>query len=548
MNEFSTLRITESEHSPLRIGRCDDDGFQQVIVVSGGGAAPVATVAFDQSTPGSTNKVTVGSDVIHTIQDNAIPAGTNLVGKVGIDQTTPGTTNKVSLLNDVVHTAVDSIAAGTNLLGKVGIDQTTPGTTNKVTVGSDVIHTIVDSSVTPFDLNLNSTHTSFNDLLIAQLDPVVQLDFVYGINTQLMLSSVVTTGVVDTTLSKLRLQSGIGAAGSAIFASKRTGKYRPGEGSLARFTPIFGTPSSSSTQIMGVGNAIDGYFFGYNGTTFGILHRARSVDTWIPQSTWNGDKSDGTGTSGMTWNPAFGNPVMILYPFLGFGNITFYVQDSITSRWNLVHTIRYTNSHTDTAIGNPNLGFYAQSLNTGSTTNKIMYCGSIGLFITGQRSFNSTVIWGKDSFKINVSTETNLLTIKNCTTYNTVANRGLVKILGLSFFAAGGSAISAGVFRLKINSTLGGSPVFTTIDGTSADNGVTITSGNSIVSFDTAGTTVTGGTYIYSQIISSNAGSGNNIDLSPLDIFIVPGETLTVSGFSSVIATMGCTLNWTCEI
>jgi hypothetical protein len=40
----------------------------------------------------------------------------------------------------------NALPAGTNLLGKVGIDQTTPGTTNKVTVGSDVVHTIIDSA------------------------------------------------------------------------------------------------------------------------------------------------------------------------------------------------------------------------------------------------------------------------------------------------------------------------------------------------------------------------------------------------------------------
>lgn len=36
---------------------------------------------------------------------NALPAGTNLIGKVGIDQTTPGTTNKVSIGTDGVVSA-----------------------------------------------------------------------------------------------------------------------------------------------------------------------------------------------------------------------------------------------------------------------------------------------------------------------------------------------------------------------------------------------------------------------------------------------------------
>jgi hypothetical protein len=61
-----------------------------------------------------------------------VAAGTNLIGKVGIDQTTPGTTNKVSIGTDGTVAINAALPAGTNLIGKVGIDQTTPGTTNGV--------------------------------------------------------------------------------------------------------------------------------------------------------------------------------------------------------------------------------------------------------------------------------------------------------------------------------------------------------------------------------------------------------------------------------
>jgi hypothetical protein len=551
MNKLSTVKIVED--GPFRVGRCDDSGFQQVVVVSGGGSGTVATVAFDQSVPGNTNKVTLGSDVVSVSQSTSLPAGTALLGKVGLDQTTPGTTNGVVINSGVVTTVsavtaiTNALPAGTNLLGKTGIDQTTPGTTNKVSLGSDVIHTILDSSPAVLNVAQVTTISSFNDQITVDLEPVVQLDFVYGINTQTGLGTVNTTGVVDTTNSMLRLQSGIGAAGSAIFNSKKVAKYRAGQGNLARFTCIFGTPASSSSQLIGVGNTIDGYFYGYNGTTFGILYRSHSVDTWIPASTWNGDKMDGTGTSGQTWDTTKGNVCQITYPFLGFGNVQFYVQSKSTSRFILVHTIQYTNTNTVTEIANPNLGFYAQMLNAGSTTNKIMYCGSVGIFITGKRSFNSSTFWGKDAAKTAVTTETNLLTIKNCTTYNTVANRGLVKLLSLNVAASGGNGTSIATFRLKQNATIGGSPSFSPIDGTSADNGVTITAGNSIVSFDSAGTTVTSGTFIYSMVTPGGS-TGSIIDLSPFDIFIIPGDSLTVSGTSTSSTSLAASLNWTCEI
>lgn len=50
----------------------------------------------------------------------AIPAGSNLIGKTGIDQTTPGTTNKVSIGTDGTVT-INAIPAGNNNIGDVDI-------------------------------------------------------------------------------------------------------------------------------------------------------------------------------------------------------------------------------------------------------------------------------------------------------------------------------------------------------------------------------------------------------------------------------------------
>lgn len=71
----------------------------------------------------------------------AIPAGTNLMGKVGIDQTTPGTTNKVSIGTDGTVAVGTALPAGTNLVGKVSIDQVTAHA-NEVVVTSAPLPTV----------------------------------------------------------------------------------------------------------------------------------------------------------------------------------------------------------------------------------------------------------------------------------------------------------------------------------------------------------------------------------------------------------------------
>lgn len=158
----------------------------------------VASMTPLLSTLSGTNNITTVTTVTTvaavTAISNALPAGTNLMGKVGLDQTTPGTTNAVALAqlgattvstgngvagagclrvsvasdntaftvnaaqsgtwNVGTVTTVTTVAAvtaisnalpaGTNLLGKVGLDQTTPGTTNAVSlaqIGANTVST-----------------------------------------------------------------------------------------------------------------------------------------------------------------------------------------------------------------------------------------------------------------------------------------------------------------------------------------------------------------------------------------------------------------------
>lgn len=87
-------------------------------VAIGAGSAVIGHVIVDTA-PVTHIIVDSGTLTAVTSITNALPAGTNLLGKLGIDQTTPGTTNKVTLGADVVHTIVDSGSitanAGTNL-------------------------------------------------------------------------------------------------------------------------------------------------------------------------------------------------------------------------------------------------------------------------------------------------------------------------------------------------------------------------------------------------------------------------------------------------
>ena len=396
-----------------------------------------------------------------------------------------------------------------------------------------------------------SNMSAFGTLETGELTPIIQGDFVYGLNTQIW-NTATTSGAgatVDTSNGRLRIQSGTSSSGNAYITSRKILRYRAGQGNVVRFTPLFTAGVANNIQAWGIGtiasNALyDGYFFGYNGTAFGIAHAISGSITWTAQTSWNGDKIDGTAGTSFTWDPTKGTPVMIKYPYLGYGDIEFFVQNPTTGSWILVHTIRYANTTANTQLSNPSLQFIGYTLNSGNTSNITMYTGSVRCFVSGQRNYSSNPKWGASNRKATITTQTSVLSLKNATTYNGITNRGLIRLNYLSF--AWDGANDTGLLNVILNTTLGGSPSYTTINGTTADSGVTITSGNSIASVDTAGTTITGGTVVFNVALARN--SNCFMDLTSQDIYVEPGSTITFAVTGDASGTARVSVNWSEDV
>lgn len=390
-----------------------------------------------------------------------------------------------------------------------------------------------------------SNVSAFGDIRVVEMTPLFQYDFVYQstVNPQLMIHTTANTGVVDTSSSRLRLQTGVNAAGSAIHQSAKIARYRAGQGNLARFTYAWETGGvANSKQIVGMANvsagqtAIDGYFFGYDNTSFGICHRLNGSDVWTPQASWNGDRCDGSGgllnMSGFNWTNALrqnGIPMMIQYPYLGYGDIFFYVQHPLTGRWINVHTIRYGATSPLVQLSNPGLNFFAQAINSGNTSNIVGYIGSVGVFLSGKREFTGPEYgWDNRVANTGANVEYPIFTIRNCTSFNGVPNRGMIRLRSLSFSADGANTDCR--LRLRHNATLTGATFARAVNGTSSNNGLTITAGQSMTSIDIAATAVAAFPTDASDVRFNSVGARNTdkeIDLSSRDIYVLPGNSLS---------------------
>ena len=378
----------------------------------------------------------------------------------------------------------------------------------------------------------------FGALATVSRTPIICLNFNYAINSYFTTTTTANAGTVTQANSSAVLQTGTNAAGSAVLESKAACRYNAGEGVYASFSAAFTTGVANSRQAIGLGDANDGIFFGYSGTTFGVFRRSGGSDTFVAQSSWNGvDKFDGTGPSGVTLDPTKLNVFKIQLSWHGSGPIIYSIYNPADGQIVKVHTILYGNTATVPSMANPTLPLRAETINSGSTTNLTVKTSSMGAYIEGDAGIGSPPLIGAPASKSNTkatsTTEGNVLTLKNLATNvlgGTNTNRTRIRITSLSLQnTSGAQDISV---RLVLNTTLGGSPSYTNFD-----------TNTSVAATDTAGTTLTGGR----EIFNARIGTGNNlyIELRNLDLQINPGDILTVAATSaSATPTVYAALTW----
>lgn len=129
------------------------------------------------------------------------------------------------------------------------------------------------------EVAIHSPRLPFGEVSVESMTPIFQSDAVYGVNASELLAT--TDGTSGTATASGNLFAvGTGATTAGRFGSLESRKrlrYRPGQGIVARFTMLFGTPKSNNVQVVGVGTAESTLAFGYNGTSFGILHSTNGV-------------------------------------------------------------------------------------------------------------------------------------------------------------------------------------------------------------------------------------------------------------------------------
>lgn len=374
--------------------------------------------------------------------------------------------------------------------------------------------------------------SAFNEVLTAELTPVVNMQMPYNVNADLMTTTLTGSGEVTHTNNLARVNTTAVINSSAKIETKQALQYKAGTGALIRMAGIFTTGVVGSEQIFGPQNVNDALAFGYDGVDFGILHRNATVDTWIPQSTWNIDKFDGTGKSGVLLDPTTGNVYQIRYQWLGFGMLSFFIENGNTGLFTLVHQIAYANLNTALSLSNPTLPLAASVENTTNDTAISIQMSSMAAYIEGEINTANSVINSTSNSKSIGTTETNVFTIRNKVTYQSITNAVRVKPV---LVTVQNDANVQGEFRVLLNTTLGGTPAF-------AD----ISTNTSVVEVDTAGTTITGGKEILAFELARQSSDKQDFNIFGEPGFVLhPGDALTITAvLSAGAAVLSASLVW----
>jgi hypothetical protein len=141
----------------------------------------------------------------------------------------------------------------------------------------------------------------------------------------------------------------------------------------------------------------------------------------IPQSTWNLNNCMDNGSleenytknrGGFILDPTKGNVFKIYFQYLGFGQITFCIEESSSESIVPVHRIQYPNSSTKPTLKNPSMNIGICINNTSSSTDTpIVQTASMASFLQGK--FNPSFVYRSYGFTLIGASQTPLGSLTN---------------------------------------------------------------------------------------------------------------------------------------
>ena len=267
-----------------------------------GNALPISVINFNGNVVDVLNPfpVTLGSANINIIGNITLPGIMQVYSNTALPVhshiTEVGT-------NDLLANGYSYMPIGGNVsvIGNVNVTQ---GTSPWVVTGN--MNATISGTVETVPVGGAATVSAFGEPYGITITPVIQLDSIYGITTEVI--QTYTNGAnswSNANAAIYTVSSGTAFGGYGVLRSKRFLRYRPGQGALARFTASFTPNLANTSQRAGLANQENALQVGWNddgvnGPRFGVL-RASGGKAHITVLTIN-TAPTGTQTANITLN------------------------------------------------------------------------------------------------------------------------------------------------------------------------------------------------------------------------------------------------------
>jgi len=380
-------------------------------------------------------------------------------------------------------------------------------------------------------------YTSKGRLEVSNAQTVFFNTFQYGIETDVWDTSTASggTAVFDSSLSAIVMGVTSTLGSETIRQTLNCQRYIPSRQSELTFAIRLQTPVAGIRRRFGLFDGTDGLYFEDNGGDYACVLLYNGTANRVSRSSWNGDKLDGTGPSGLTADPTALQIVCMDYEWYGAGQVKFSF--IIDGKKVLVHSFNTANRSTLPWCRTPFLPIRLELKNvTGAAGSHYMWQGSNSLLMEGNTE------------KLGIGQ--NLLSPVSGTTLTAANTFYPIISIRLKSTALGGivlpTAFQAATldntsifFKLVRNATLTG--------GTWVDMPDT----NSFVQYNITSTASSSGTTLFSGFIPSNSG-GTITELDPNTLYQIGrqsmgtiSDTLTLEIAATVANKAGIgSLNW----
>jgi hypothetical protein len=253
--------------------------------------------------------------------------------------------------------------------------------------------------------------------------------------------------------------------GKAYMQSYEYLPYQPGRSQLIFLTFNMIAGVADTLKFAGYSDGTNGIEFQLNGTTpqFVIYSASSSGNETVTQSSWNLDKLDGTGTSGLTLDVSRTQILVIDVQALYVGRVRigFDMGGEIIYCHEFLHANLFSSPYIQTA----NLPVRCGMTCTGTVSTTMNFiCGAV-ISEGGSEDIN---VFGytfqQDSGAISVGTGgTHMLSLRPKTTFNGIANRTRVAYIDVEIYNAGNQTVQ---WQLCIGQAISGTTTYNAVNST----------------------------------------------------------------------------------